>query len=189
MPPLYFTDAKRHCFAFISSRSGSLWRFSIVYFSPWSPALGLWVLTILIPAEATNRNLLQVMGFNNWEWKYTKVITIFSSLCSFISTELWDKRVLKTFWLAGCVPARIPGQLPIHRATPPSIYHGKVPTATRNSLYVQFPSPGKILTSCFNVKSSWAASQAGFLDPQRGERPGSNTQFLLWWTERQNPQF
>lgn len=70
-------------------------------------------------------------------------------------------------WLASCVPARIPSQLPIHCATPPSIYHGKVPTATRNSLYVQFPPPGKILTSCFAM-NSWAASPAAFWIPSEG---------------------
>lgn len=64
-----------------------------------------------------------------------------------------DTGVQKCF---GWILAGIPG-LP----TVPVLYHGKTPTQ-QQAVNVKLPSPGKLSMSCFNVRSSWAASPEGF---------------------------
>lgn len=50
------------------------------------------------PRTGHKQELISMIGFSNWKQKYTKVTTILSSLCSFISSELQDKVVQKMVW-------------------------------------------------------------------------------------------
>lgn len=161
LPP-DFTDAKRRRFAFTRTFRFAVKGFTVIsLFHSLISGFRSLGSHPSHPCRGPKHNSVQAMALNNWEGKYTKVITIFSSLGSFISTELRDKRVQK-MGLPGLLrPSQNSQPAAYPCATPPSIHHGKVPTAARNGLYVQFPSPGKVLTSCFNGKSSWAASQAG----------------------------
>lgn len=140
------------CYSAFISPSGD-----IPLFHALTPCFGCLGSHQLHPLRGHEQGLTPVTGFNNWEWKYIEVIENFSSLCSFISTEQ-DIGVQKWF---GWILAGIPG-LP----TVPVIYHGKAPTQ-QQAVYVQFPSSGKLSMTCFNVKSSWAASQEG--SPMQGE--------------------
>lgn len=144
-----------HC---VTQHLSALQVFIIHLFHFLTPCFGSLGSHHLHPLRGHEQGLTPMMGFNNWEWKYTEVIANFSSLCSFISTEQQDRGVQKWF---GWILAGIPG-LP----TVPVIYHGKASTQ-QQAVYVWFPSSGKLSMACFNVKSRLAASQEG--SPMQGE--------------------
>lgn len=111
-----------------TQHSSALQVFIIPLFRSLIPGFGSLGSHHLHPHRGHKQELTPVMGFNIWEWKYTEVIANFSSLCSFISTELQDIGVQKWF---GWILAGIPG-LPIV----PVLYHGKAPTQQQSTLCV-----------------------------------------------------
>lgn len=161
------------------SPSGLLCRFHHSVTSS-SPAAGLWLLTILIPAKARNRIPFQVIGLDNWEWKCTEVSTTSSPSCSFISTELQGKGVQKT--------VLCPSQDSWPAAHPSLNSSWSALTATRNSLHPQLPSPGEDLNELLEGAKQ-QGSVTGRFSGCPARRHQDQTQLLLRSAKRQKASF